>query len=128
MEKERGMRLSLRIEEISFTVASLYGLAIYNLGLPFWSLVLLFFTPDISMLGYLVNPKIGAYVYNLFHHRAIAVGLISLGYFAQFDVLIFAGIVVFGHASFDRIFGYGLKFSDDFRHTSLGWIGKNKAK
>ncbi len=27
----------------------------------------------------------------------------------------------------DRIFGYGLKFGDNFHHTHLGWIGgKNK--
>ena len=26
----------------------------------------------------------------------------------------------------DRIFGYGLKFGDNFHHTHLGWIGKGK--
>ena len=30
------------------------------------------------------------------------------------------GIILFGHASMDRIFGYGLKFSDNFKHTHLG--------
>jgi|GEM_PF-4046304 len=28
----------------------------------------------------------------------------------------------------DRIFGYGLKFGDNFRHTHLGGIGKLKGK
>lgn len=26
----------------------------------------------------------------------------------------------------DRIFGYGLKYSDDFKHTHLGMIGKKE--
>ena len=35
-----------------------------------------------------------------------------------------AAIILYGHASMDRIFGYGLKFNDSFHHTHLGWIGK----
>ena len=38
------------------------------------------------------------------------------------------GIILFGHASMDRVFGYGLKFGDNFHHTHLGWIGKLKAQ
>jgi hypothetical protein len=26
----------------------------------------------------------------------------------------------------DRMLGYGLKFSDGFQHTHLGWIGKGQ--
>jgi hypothetical protein len=29
-----------------------------------------------------------------------------------------------GHSSADRILGYGLKYSDSFHHTHLGWIGR----
>jgi len=32
--------------------------------------------------------------------------------------------VLYGHSSFDRLCGYGLKYVDDFKHTHLGWIGK----
>ena len=31
------------------------------------------------------------------------------------------------HASFDRVFGYGLKYEDAFRHTHLGMIGRDPA-
>jgi len=39
--------------------------------------------------------------------------------------LMLAGIVLVAHTSFDRMLGYGLKYPDDFRHTSLGWIGRS---
>lgn len=32
--------------------------------------------------------------------------------------------ILFGHSAMDRIFGYGLKFNDNFKNTHLGWIGK----
>jgi hypothetical protein len=35
-----------------------------------------------------------------------------------------AGIVLFGHASMDRMLGYGLKTSEGFKYTHLGIIGK----
>ena len=54
------------------TAIAIYFLSVYNLGLSFWVWILLFFTPDIGMLGYLVNPRIGAVSYNLFHHKGIA--------------------------------------------------------
>lgn len=33
-------------------------------------------------------------------------------------------IILFGHWAIGRIFGYGLKYGDDFKHTHLGWIGR----
>ena len=38
--------------------------------------------------------------------------------------LFITGIILYGHASMDRIFGYGLKFAENFQHTHMGWIGK----
>ncbi|WP_222867763.1 DUF4260 family protein [Sphingobacterium phlebotomi] len=40
--------------------------------------------------------------------------------------IVLAGIILFGHSAMDRIFGYGLKYGDDFKHTNLGWIGRKK--
>jgi hypothetical protein len=76
------------------------------------------------MLAYLANPRIGAYCYNLFHHRAIAIALVAVGLFTHHDIIIAIGILLFAHSSFDRMMGYGLKYTDDFKHTNLGWIGK----
>lgn len=115
------MKNLLKIEE-----AAMLGLAIYlNSYLPFepWVFWVLFLAPDLGILGYLVNPKVGAITYNLLHHKAIAIACYLAGYFLIIHELTLVGVVLFGHSSFDRIFGYGMKFSDNFKNTHLGWIG-----
>jgi hypothetical protein len=126
MNQEKTMDITIKIEEAAITVVSTYFLSIYNLGLPVWALVLLFFSPDLSMLGYLLNNRVGAFTYNLFHHRGLALALLATGFFTHLDILITGGLLLVAHSSFDRMLGYGLKYEDDFKHTSLGWIGKDK--
>lgn len=115
------MKNLLRIEE-----AAMLGLAIYlNSYLPFegWVFWALFLTPDLGMLGYLINTKVGAVMYNLLHHKGIAIACYLAGYFLVIHELTLSGVVLFGHSSFDRVFGYGLKYLDNFKNTHLGWIG-----
>lgn len=120
------MKTTLKLEEAAMTVLGVYLLSYFNLGLPVWFWALLFFAPDISMLGYLVNTKAGAASYNLFHHKGLAILLAISGYYFHYDILTSIGILLFAHASFDRIWGYGLKYADSFSNTHLGRIGKNK--
>ena len=46
------------------------------------------------------------------------------GDIADKDWLINLGIILFGHSSMDRFFGYGLKYENGFKFTHLGEIGK----
>jgi hypothetical protein len=126
MKQEKAMDFAIKIEEAAITVVSIYFLSKYNLGLPGWAWVLLFFSPDLSMLGYLVNTRAGAFTYNLFHHRAIALALLATGFLMNVDILLTGGLLLVAHSSFDRMLGYGLKFPDNFKHTSSGWMGKDK--
>src|ERR1700748_1897071 len=116
------MKNTLRSEELFTTLAAIYFLYLYNLGLPVWIWIPLFLSPDISMLGYLVNTRAGAFTYNVFHHRGLALVLAFAGYFAHVPVLLTIGILLFAHSSFDRVMGYGLKYADNFKHTHLGWL------
>lgn len=116
------MKNLLKLEEVL-----MLGLAIYlNSLLPFagWVFWALFLLPDIGMLGYLANTRVGAVTYNLFHHKGIAITFYLVGMWFTIPELMLAGIVLFGHSAFDRIFGYGLKHADNFKNTHLGWIGK----
>jgi hypothetical protein len=122
------MKTAIKIEEAAITAISIYFLSKFSLGFPIWAWALLFFSPDISMLGYLINTKAGAYTYNLFHHRAVALNIVAIGLMAATDMLISIGILLFAHSSFDRMLGYGLKFNDDFKHTHLGWMDKKNNK
>jgi hypothetical protein len=129
MNQEKAMDLTIKIEEAAITAVAIYLLTKYNLGLPVWIWTFLFFSPDLSMLGYLVNSRVGALTYNLFHHRGIALAVVATGILMHLDILITGGLLLAAHSSFDRMLGYGLKFPDNFKHTSSGWMGKdNEAK
>jgi hypothetical protein len=116
------MKNIIRVEE-----AAMFGLAVLmfaETNFLWWLFLVFLLVPDISMLGYLFSSKIGAFMYNLFHHKGIAIFIYFLGYVAEERYLELAGAILFGHSSLDRIFGYGLKFTDNFKHTHLGRIGE----
>ena len=117
------MKTLLKLEELFLLGLSLFlfsGLD-YSWG---WYAVL-FLTPDLSMIGYLRSPRFGAWTYNLIHHKGFAIPLYLLGHLLANPALQFAGTLLLGHSSFDRVFGYGLKYPDAFKNTHLGVIGKS---
>lgn len=123
------MKTILKLEELGMFLGCIAVLYIQQVN--WWWYLLLFLGPDISMLGYLAGDKIGAYCYNLFHHKSIAIIVFVLGLMIQVpgdiankDWLINLGIILFGHSSMDRFFGYGLKYENGFKFTHLGEIGK----
>lgn len=117
------MNKLLKLEELAMFGLSIYGL--YILNAEWWYYLLLALGPDISMIGYAFGNKPGAVLYNLFHHKGVAVALFIGGLVLPDRLMEIAGIILFGHSSMDRMFGYGLKYSDSFGHTHLGMIGKN---
>jgi hypothetical protein len=105
----------------------LFGLSLFLFSELDYSWVwyaLLFLAPDLSMLGYLWNPRVGSWTYNLIHHKGLAIALYFLGHVLANPALQFAGTLLLGHSSLDRVFGYGLKYPDAFKNTHLGVIGK----
>ena len=116
------MKNLLKLEELSLLVLSLFLFSALDYGWGWYAL--LFLTPDLSMVGYLANPRFGSWTYNLIHHKGLAVALYLLGYLFSTPWLMFAGTLLLGHSSFDRVFGYGLKYPDAFQNTHLGVIGR----
>lgn len=116
------MKNIIKIEE-----AAMFGLCIYALGslhAEWWWYLILILGPDVSMIGYLASNKIGAISYNLFHHKGVAVLVFIAGLLMPSMMVQITGIVLFGHSSMDRFFGYGLKTNEGFKYTHLGIIGK----
>ncbi|HLR02676.1 MAG TPA: DUF4260 domain-containing protein [Virgibacillus sp.] len=97
-----------------------YGVA----GYSWWLFVVLLLAPDISMLGYLKNAKVGAYVYNIFHTYVIAFLILGLGYVIDSESVIAIGVIWIAHIGMDRLFGFGLKYTDSFQSTHLGTLKK----
>ncbi len=112
------MKNSIKLEELVMFLLSIFLFS--KLEYAWWVYLVLILTPDIGMIGYAVNTRIGAITYNLFHHKGIAIVVGILGWYLVIPELQLAGIILFGHASMDRILGYGLKYSDHFKHTHLG--------
>jgi len=118
------MKLTLKLEELLIFLAC--GLSLYYLQVQWWWYILLLLGPDISFIGYLGGNKVGAVVYNIFHHKGIAVVLIVLSFFMRIEageIMLYTGIVLFGHSSMDRFFGFGLKHFEGFKYTHLGQMG-----
>lgn len=118
------MKTLIQLEE-----AALFGLGIFGFYLlPFawWWFLVLILVPDFSMVGYLAGNKIGAWAYNIVHHRGIAIIIYFAGIYYANDIVMLSGVILFAHSSMDRMFGYGLKYEKGFKFTHLGEIGKTK--
>jgi hypothetical protein len=116
------MKKLLQIEEAGMFAACLYLYPYFDLS--WWWFTALILTPDFGMIGYLVNNKAGAYLYNVFHHRGLAALIVVAGLASGVLVLQFIGYILFTHACMDRMLGYGLKYEKGFRYTHLGEVGK----
>lgn len=116
------MKNIIKLEEAGMLILAIGGLIIAHAS--WWWYLLLAIGPDISMIGYTGGNKTGAFFYNLFHHKGIAVVIFLLGFFIDNTILELTGIILFGHSSLDRMLGYGLKLNEGFKYTHLGIIGK----
>ena len=116
------MRNLLRLEGFALFVLSIFLFS--QLPYPWWVYPLLFFVPDVSMIGYARDSRLGALIYNIVHHYGVSISLYILGFFLGSQVLQLVGIILLGHSSLDRALGYGLKYSDAFANTHLGRIGR----
>ncbi|WP_140938322.1 DUF4260 domain-containing protein [Sphingobacterium lumbrici] len=116
------MKILLKLEEFAILLLCVFLFSKLDFG--WWWFPVLLLLPDIGMVGYIINPKIGAFTYNLLHHRLVAslVAFVALTYGNGYWQLV--AIILFAHISFDRILGYGLKYNDSFNRTHLGVIGK----
>jgi uncharacterized protein DUF4260 len=79
--------------------------------------VLLFFVPDVGVLGYLVNARLGAVTYNLTHSYPGPAIVMAAGLAADSGLVISLGLIWFAHVSFDRMLGFGLKYPSRFGDT-----------
>ena len=61
------MKNLLKLEELFMFGLALFLFSKLDYGWGWYAL--LFFAPDLSMIGYLANPRFGAWTYNLIHHK-----------------------------------------------------------
>ena len=117
-----AVRIVLRLEGLCVLIAA--SVAYSKFGLGWGTFALYFLTPDLSFLGYLAGPKVGAIAYNSAHSYIAAIGCLVTGVLLPAPAILCAGIIWCAHIGFDRALGYGLKYSAGFGFTHLGRIGR----
>ena len=116
------MKNLIKLEEAAMFLLSIILLSRLPFAWYWWLIWIL--APDLSMVAYLGGNRIGAFGYNLVHHKGVAIVIYAIGLFTYHPVLEFAGMILFGHSCMDRAMGYGLKYITGFSDTHLGRIGK----
>jgi hypothetical protein len=107
----------LRTEGISLLALSVL---LYWMNGGSWLLFgVLLLAPDLSMLGYLAGPKVGAAIYNAFHTYAMPAVVGALGIIFASPFAIAVALIWFAHIGVDRTVGYGLKYPSSFKDTHL---------
>jgi Domain of unknown function (DUF4260) len=119
-------KLILRLEGATLFAASVALFAAQ--GQQWWLYPALLFVPDIFMLGYLRNTKLGAVIYNIGHSYPAAAVVTVIGLASATPLVVAIGAIWFGHIGWDRLFGYGLKYGTSFKHTHLGDLESQKTK
>jgi len=119
---EGRMKRLLQAEGAALFTASLAGFSTLNAS--WWMYVILFITPDVAFVAYLAGPRVGAYAYNALHSTIGPIVLAGVAWGLGNDilaqVLIAVAVIWIGHVGFDRMLGYGLKYTSAFKDTHLG--------
>ena len=111
------VRILLRLEGLALFLASLY---FYAGSEASWGLfALLWLVPDVGMLGYVVNARLGSVAYNVLHSEIGGLLMVILGIVYQEVTPIALGLIWLSHVGLDRFLGFGLKYATHFKDTHV---------
>jgi hypothetical protein len=116
------MKTLAKLEELAMLLFSIYLFS--RLPYAWWVFPVFFFAPDISLIGQLAGKRPGAWIYNLVHHKALALGAYVLGSLLGIPLAALIGALLLGHASFDRALGLGLLEANPQGQPTLGTSGQ----
>ena len=110
-------RRLLHLEGLAVAVGAL--VLYFDAGYGWLLLVLLALAPDLSMLGYLGGPHVGALAYDLVHTYVGPVALAVVGVVGEAETAVQVALIWLVHIGVDRLLGYGLKYPTTFKDTHL---------
>lgn len=114
---DRLPRLLLRLEGLALLAG---GLVLYfDAGLGWVWLLVFVLAPDLSALGYVTGPRLGAVCYDAVHTTVAPVALGVAGVVSGWEAATQAALIWLVHIGFDRLLGYGLKYPTAFDDTHL---------
>src|SRR5580698_1783846 len=95
--------LLIRIEEATLLTLTLY--AYQHLHFSWFLFAILFLTPDLFMLGYTINPRLGAASYNLAHTLTLPLTLLLASYIEHWQRPTELALIWTAHIALDRLLG-----------------------
>lgn len=107
----------LRAEGLAVFAAAV--IVYFDSGYGWLLLVVLALAPDLSLVGYLAGPRIGAVAYDAAHTYVLPLALAAAGILAGPDLAVQLALIWVAHIGADRLLGYGLKYPTDFKDTHL---------
>lgn len=111
------IKLLIRVE---YSIAFLLLLFIYwKLDFSLWLFFILLLVPDLTMVGYVMNKKIGSLIYNFGHTFIIPFLLLIVSFSISNEFVVMLALIWIAHILMDRCFGFGLKYEDTFKNTHL---------
>lgn len=115
-------RLLLRAEGLAIAAASIAAFAWSGGSWVLFAVLIL--APDLSMAFYLLGPRVGAAGYNAIHTYVGPLLLVGLAAALAASVGVQVALIWSAHIGIDRVFGFGLKYSDGFGSTHLGQLDR----
>jgi hypothetical protein len=108
----------LRLEGAGVLIAST---CVYHWLHGSWLLfAVLFLVPDLSMVGYLIDARVGSITYNTIHTYLGPLLLAAYSLTGDHHAALLIALIWIAHIGFDRLLGYGLKYPTGFKDTHLG--------
>lgn len=113
-------RLLTHLEGLAVFVAAI---ALYSQYSGDWlAFIALLLVPDVSMIGYLANPRLGATIYNIAHTYTLPLALGLAALLGGWSLGVGLALIWLAHIGMDRAVGYGLKYASGFKDTHLSRI------
>ena len=112
-----------KIISLEYVIAFMITVFFYgHLEFSWLYFIVFLLLPDITMIGYVLNTKIGALCYNIGHSFALPAVLLIMGFMQSSPSLLTAALIWLAHIFLDRALGYGLKYEEAFTKTHLQQI------
>lgn len=113
-------RMLLHIEGLSVFIAAiaLYG----QQGYSWLAFALLLLAPDLAIIGYALNQRVGSIAYNVLHTYSLPLLLGLLSLFFGWSLGPQLALIWLAHIGMDRTVGYGLKYTSGFKDTHLSRV------
>src|SRR3954468_18038258 len=115
--KVSAPKILLHLEGVAVFVAACVFYR--EIGASWIKFAVLFLVPDLFMLGYLIDKRVGARLYNSVHTYTAPFLLWTVVYFGNQPRLLPICMIWIAHIGVDRFLGYGLKYDSDFKDTHL---------